>query len=130
MFTTTTEVKTITNKIVKSDLIQRAQYAIEAYVGKFEADITDTTDLQILKRATAYQSAYMLNNEDIVFEQMAVSTTGQNDAYTTFKNGDTTSPFIAPMAVMMCSRLSFMRSRSVYTGKIVSSVAYPDWTTI
>jgi len=130
MFTTTTEVKTITGKIVKSDLIQRAQYAIEAYVGKFEADITDTTDLQILKRATAYQSAYMLNNEDIVFEQMAVSTTGQNDAYTTFKNGDTTSPFIAPMAVMMCSRLSFMRSRSVYTGKIVSSVAYPDWTTI
>lgn len=130
MFTTTTEVKTITGKIVKSDLIQRAQYAIEAYVGKFEADITDTADLEILKRATAYQSAYMLNNEDIVFEQMAVSTTGQNDAYTTFKNGDTTSPFIAPMAVMMCRKLSFIRSRSVYTGKIVSSVDYPDWTTI
>jgi hypothetical protein len=113
MFTTTTEVKTITGKIVKTDLIQRAQYAIEAYVGKFEADVTDTSDLEILKRATAYQSAYMLNNEDIVFEQMSVSTTMQNDASTTFKQGDTVSPFIAPMAVMMCSRLSFMRSRSV-----------------
>ena len=130
MFTTTTQVKTITGKIVNAGLIERAQYAIEAYVGKFEANVTDTTDLEILKRATAYQCAYMLNNEDIVFEQMAVSTTGQNDAYTTFKNGDTTSPFIAPMAVMMCSKLSFMRSRSIYTGRIASSVPYPDWTTI
>jgi hypothetical protein len=130
MFTTTTQVKTITGKIVNAGLIERAQYAIEAYVGKFEANVTDTSDLEILKRATAYQSAYMLNNEDIVFEQMAVSTTGQNDAYTTFKNGDTTSPFIAPMAIMMCSKLSFMRSRSIYTGRIASSVPYPDWTTI
>jgi hypothetical protein len=130
MFTTTPQVKTITGKIVNAGLIERAQYAIEAYVGKFEANVTDTSDLEILKRATAYQSAYMLNNEDIVFEQMAVSTTGQNDAYTTFKNGDTTSPFIAPMAIMMCSKLSFMRSRSIYTGRIASSVPYPDWTTI
>jgi hypothetical protein len=130
MFTTTTEVKTITGKIVKADLIQRAQYVIESYTGKFEADITDTKDLQILKRATAYQSAYMLNNEDIVFEQMSVSTTMQNDASTTFKQGDTASPFIAPMAVMVCSKLSFVKSRSIKTGQIASTITYPDWTTI
>lgn len=130
MFTTTTQVKTITGKIVNAALIERAQYAIEAYVGKFEADITDTNDLEILKRAVAYQSAYMLNNEDIVFEQMSVSTTGQNDAYTTFKQGDSVSPFIAPMAVMMCSKLSFVKSRSIKTGPISSSVTYPEWTTI
>ena len=130
MFTTITEVKTITGKIVKADLIQRAQYAIESYVGKFEASITNTKDLQILKRATAYQSAYMLNNEDIVFEQMAVSTTMQNDASTTFKQGDTVSPFIAPMAVMACSKLSFFKSRSIKTGRIVSSDTYPDWIQI
>jgi len=130
MFTTITEVKTITGKIVKSDLVQRAQYAIEAYIGRFEVDIVDTVDLEILKRATAYQTAYMLNNEDIVFEQMAVSTTGQNDAYTTFKQGDTTSPFIGPMAVMMCNKLSFMKSRSIKTGKIASQVPYMDWIQI
>jgi len=130
MFATTTQVKTITGKTVNAGLVERAQYAIEAYVGKFETDVTDTNDLEILKRAVAYQSAYMLNNEDIVFEQMAVSTTMQNDAATTFKPGDRVSPFIAPMAVMVCSKLSFVKSRSIKTGPIASTVTYPDWTTI
>ena len=130
MFTTTTQVKTITGKTVNAGLIERAQYAIEAYVGKFEADVDDTRDLEILKRATAYQAAYMLNNEDIVFEQMAVSTTMQNEASTTFKAGDKVSPFIAPMAVMVCSKLSFVKSRSIKTGPIASTITYPDWTTI
>ncbi|NBQ17812.1 hypothetical protein EBU24_05850 [bacterium] len=130
MFVTTTQVKTITGKVVNASLVERAQYAIEAYVGKFEADVEDTKDLEILKRATAYQAAYMLNNEDIVFEQMAVSTTMQNDASTTFKAGDKVSPFIAPMAVMMCDKLSFMRARSIYTGKMSQTTASSDWRTI
>jgi len=127
MFTTTTEVKTITNKVVNAGLIERAQYAIEAYIGKFEDEITDSKDLEILKRATAYQTAYMLNNEDIVFEQMAVSTTMQNDASTTFKPGDTVSPFVAPMAVILCGKLSFVKSKSVYTGKMDRTISYPDY---
>ena len=130
MFATTTQVKTITGKIVNAGLVERAQYAIEAYVGKFEADVTNTKDLEILKRAVAYQSAYMLNNEDIVFEQIAVSTTIQGDASTTFKSGDFVSPFIGPMAVMVCSKLSFVKSRSIKTGPIASAITYPDWTTI
>jgi hypothetical protein len=130
MFTTATEVKTITGKIVDAALVARAQYVIEAYIGKFESEITDTKDDEILKRAVAYQAAYMLNNEDIVYEQMAVSTTGQNDAYTTFKQGDTASPFIAPMAVMICNKLSFIRSRSVYTGKSSDAVAEVEWRTV
>jgi hypothetical protein len=130
MFVTTTQVKTITGKVVNASLVERAQYAIEAYVGKFEADIEDTKDLEILKRATAYQAAYMLNNEDIVFEQMAVSTTMQNDASTTFKAGDKVSPFIAPMAIMMCDKLSFIRARSIYTGKMSQTTASSDWRTI
>ena len=130
MFVNATQVKSITGKIVNAALIERAQYAVEAYVGKFETEITDTKDIEVLKRAVAYQAAYMLNNEDIVFEQMSVSTTGQNDAYTTFKQGDTVSPFIAPMAVMMCNKLSFIRSRSVYTGKTLSAVQSAAWRTI
>lgn len=130
MFTTINEVKTITGKVVSSALIQRAQYAIEAYIGKFESEITNTTDEEILKRAVAYQSAYMLNNEDIIFEQMAVSTTTQNDSSTTFKSNDKTSPFIAPMAVMICEKLSFFKSRSIKTGKIEPTISYPEWITI
>jgi hypothetical protein len=130
MFVTQQEVKTITGKIATADLIQRAQYVIEAYVGKFEADVSDTNDIEILKRATAYQTAYMLNNEDIVFEQMAVQTTGQNDAYTSFKQNDAASPFVAPMAVMVCNRLTFMRSRSIYTGKSSQLTASSDWRTV
>jgi hypothetical protein len=130
MFTTINDVKTITGKIVDTALVSRAQYALEAYLSKFESEVTDTVDLEILKRATAYQAAYMLNNEDIVFEQMAVSTTMQNDSSTTFKSGDAVSPFIAPMAVMMCSKLSFIKSRSIKTGKINPTLTYPEWTQV
>lgn len=130
MFTNINEVKTITNKNVKADLIARAQYVIEAYVGKLESEVTNTKDIEILKRAVAYQSAYMLNNEDIVFEQMAVSTTMQNDASTTFKSGDMASPFVAPMAVMICNKLSFMKSRSIVTGKIFQPTTTVNWVTL
>jgi hypothetical protein len=94
MFATTSQVKTITGKIVSNQLVERAQYIIETYIGKFENEIQDTKDLEILKRAVAYQSAYMENNESLVYEQMAVSTTGQNDAYTTFKQGDSFAPLL------------------------------------
>jgi hypothetical protein len=87
-------------------------------------------DIEILKRAVAYQSAYMENNEDIVYEQMAVSTTGQNDAYTTFRNNDTNSPWIAPLAVIVCGKLSFMKARSVYTGKNALRYKTTDWTLV
>jgi hypothetical protein len=128
MFATINDVKDITGKIVNAELVSRAQYAIEAYVGKIENDITKEKDIEIMRRAVAYQSAYMLNNEDIVFEQMAVSTTGQSDSYTTFKPGDTTSPFISPMSVMMCSQLSFIKVRSIKTGKILkNSSSFYGW---
>ena len=127
MFVTTNEVKNITGMTVSNELVERAQYIIEAYVNRFESEVTNTTDIEVLKRATAYQSAYMLNNEDVVFEQVAVSTTTQNDSSTTFKSGDTTSPFIAPMSVIVCKKLSFMKSRSLKTGKIFISTRPRSW---
>jgi hypothetical protein len=130
MFSTTTDVKNITGKIVNNQLVERAQYIIEAYVGKFEDEVEDTNDLEVLKRAVAYQCAYMSNNEDLVYEQMSVSTTGQNDAYTTFKSGDKMSPFIAPLAIIICRRLSFLRPRSIKTGKILPEEIIVDWSTI
>jgi hypothetical protein len=130
MFANTNDVKEITGKIVNNQLVTRAQYVIEAFVGKMEDEITNPKDIEILKRAVAYQSAYMENNEDIVYEQMAVSTTGQNDAYTTFRNNDTNSPWIAPLAVIICGKLSFMKGRSIYTGRNTVYYLPNDWTTI
>lgn len=118
MFADTNDVKEITGKIVNNQLVARAQYVIESYIGKLEADITSARDEELLRRAVAYQCAYMENNEDLVYEQMSVSTTGQNDAYTTFRANDKASPWIAPMAVMACSKLSFVKSRSIHTGKM------------
>jgi DNA mismatch repair ATPase MutS len=130
MFANTNDVKQITGKVVNNQLVNRAQYVIEAFVGKMEDEIENLKDIEILKRAVAYQSAYMENNEDIVYEQMAVSTTGQNDAYTTFRNNDTNSPWIAPLAVIICGKLSFMKGRSIYTGRNTVSYLPNDWTTI
>lgn len=130
MFATTTDVKNITGKIVNNQLVTRSQYVVETYIGKLEAEVTKTRDIELLKRAISYQCAYMVDNEDIVYEQMSVSTTGQNDAYTTFRNNDKASPWIAPLAVMACSKLSFVRSRSVHTGKMSQLPDVLDWTKI
>jgi hypothetical protein len=129
MFANTNDVKNITGKIVNNQLVTRAQYVIETYVGKLEVDVTNSRDIELMKRAVSYQCAYMNDNEDIVYEQMSVSTTGQNDAYTTFRNNDKASPWIAPLAVMVCSKLSFVKSRSVVTGKITRDISYPDYPT-
>ena len=118
MLATTTNVLTLTNKNLSQSLINRAQAIIEMYVGKFEDEITNTKDIELAKRAVSYQAAYMDENEDIVFEQIAASTISQNDASTTFKAGDQVSPWIAPLAVMACKKLSFNSSRSITTGKI------------
>lgn len=118
MFVTTEEVALLTNKNVKESGIYRAQSIIEIFVGKLESEVSNENDLELLKRATAYQVAYMIDNEDIVFEQIAASTISQNESSTTFKAGDNVSPWIAPLAVMACKKLSFNRSRAIKTGKI------------
>jgi len=123
MLATTTEVLDLTNRNLNQSLINRAQSIIEMYVGKFENEIIVERDIELLKRAVSYQAAYMDENEDIVFEQISASTISQNDASTTFKAGDQTSPWIAPLAVMACKKLSFMGSRSITTGKV-----YPNPT--
>ena len=124
------DVKDITGKIVTNQLITRSQYVIESYIGRLETEITLDKDIELLKRAISYQSAYMLNNEDIVYEQMSVQTTTQGDASTTFKQTDTAAPWIAPMAIMVCNMLSFIKSRSIKTGKIKRIISYPDWNRI
>jgi hypothetical protein len=74
----------------------------------------------------SYQTAYMLENEDIVFKQAALTSQGQTDALINF-NRDMFSPFIAPLAVMAAAGLSFNKSRSYKTGSIFQKSKYRDW---
>lgn len=116
MFTTVEYVNRVTGYEVTLDTIYKAQAVIEVYCGRTEGDITNRRDKSLLSRATAYQAAYMRDNAEQIFEQIMVSQQAQNDSLVSYKSGDTTAPWIAPLAVMACKKLSWFKSRSVRTG--------------
>lgn len=129
MFTTVNNVREYTNKDVTVDLIKRAQSIVEIYVGRTEIDIDRTDDLILLEKMTAYQAAYMLNNEDVIYDQIASMSVGSGD---TAQNFDTkmSSPWMAPLAVLSARGLSFNRGRSIKTGKIFQWNRKVDWRTM
>jgi hypothetical protein len=127
MFSTVNSVKEYTNADVTIDLIKRAQGVVEVFVGKDEIDVTNPNDLLILDKMTAYQSAYMLNNEEIVFQQIASLSTGSGDSIQNY-DPKMSAPFMAPLAVMASSGLTFKRGRSIRTGRIFQLGPKLDWT--
>jgi len=129
MFTTVNSVKEYTDADVTLDLIKRAQAVIEIFVGKDEIDIDNPSDLLLLDKMTAYQSAYMLDNEGIVYTQIAANSVGAGDSVQNF-NTAMSAPFIAPLAVMAAKGLSFKKPRSIKTGKIFQWPTYIDWRRI
>jgi hypothetical protein len=129
MFSTTNSVLTYTNKEVSLDVIKRAQAIIEIFIGKDEIDIENPSDLLLLDKMTAYQSAYMLDNEDVVYTQIASNSVGSGDSAQNF-NTAMSAPFIAPLAVMAARGLSFKKPRSIKTGKIFQWPTYIDWRRI
>ena len=125
MFSTINSVKEYTGYDVTLPLIKRAQGVIEIYVGKDEIDVDNPSDLLLLDKITSYQTAYMLENEDIVFKQAALTSQGQTDALINF-DVRMLSPFIAPLAVMASKSLSWNNSKSIKTGKIFGWPAHLD----
>lgn len=115
MFTTIEQIKELTAKEVTQETIIMAQGIIEAYIGRIEIDVSDPTDRALLGKAVAYQSAYMHDDEAKVFEQMGAQQIMQFGQMITFGQ-DGTQPWIAPLAVLTCKRLSWKRIRSIYTG--------------
>lgn len=125
MFTTVNKVKQYTNQDVTLDLIARAQAIVEIFIGRSEIDIENPNDLIVLDKMTAYQSAYMLDNEETVYKQIAATSVGSGDS---IQNFDTkmTAPWMAPLAVLAARSLSFNKPRSIRTGKIFQWGQY-DW---
>lgn len=107
-------------------LILRAQAIVEAFIGKSEIDIDNPSDLLILDKMTAYQTAYMFTNEAIIYEQIAVTSQGQTDYLVNF-NDKMMSPWIAPLAVITSNSLSWNKSKSIRTGKIFQKQNLPSW---
>jgi len=129
MFTTVNNVKEYTNKDVTLDLVMRAQSVVEIFIGRSEIDIESPNDLIILDKMTAYQAAYMVDNEDIVFSQIATTSSGSGNSsqnYNTMMN----APWMAPLAVLAARALSFARGRSIRTGKIFQRTRKWDWRTL
>lgn len=129
MFTTVNNVKQYTNLDVSLDLIMRAQAVVEIFVGLSELDVENTNDLIILDKMTAYQTAYMLDNEDVVYKQIAATSVGAGDSAQNY-NGAMQSPWIAPLAVLAARGLSFNKGRSIKTGRIFQWGPKTDWRSI
>lgn len=126
MLSTVNSVREYTGYEASLDLIKRAQGIIEIFIGKDEIEIENPADLLLLDKMVAYQTAYMIENEDLVFKQAALTSQGQTDSLVNF---DTRmlAPFIAPLAVMASNGLSFNRSRSYKTGKIFQFPKITKW---
>jgi hypothetical protein len=117
MFTTVNNVKEFTNADVTLELINRAQAIIEIFIGKSEIDIENINDLVVLDKMTAYQAAYMLDNEDVVYKQIATTSAGSGDSAQNY-NASMNAPWMAPLAVLAARSLSFNKGRSIRTGRI------------
>lgn len=126
MLSTISSVKEYTGYDVTLPLILRAQAIIEMFVGKDEIDVENPSDFLLLDKMVSYQTVYMLENEEIIFKQAALTSQGQTDALINF-NRDMFSPFMAPLAVMASAGLSFNKSRSYRTGSIFQKSKYRDW---
>jgi hypothetical protein len=110
-------------------LIKRAQSIIEIFIGKDEIDVQNPSDLLLLDKMTAYQTAYMLDNENTIFNQVAVTSQGQTDFVVNFDT-KMASPWIAPLAYIASRGLSFKKGRSIKTGKIFQWPTYVDWRSL
>jgi hypothetical protein len=128
MFSTVNSVKEYTNQDVSLDLIKRAQAIVEIYIGRDEIDISDPADLLLLDKITAYQAAYMIDNEEIVYKQVAVISQGGQSTTSVNFDARLSAPWMAPLAVIASNGLTWKRSKSFRTGKIFQNYPKLGWT--
>lgn len=126
MYTTVDSVARQTGYVVTPEVILQAQVIIESYTGRVEARVSDPNDKAILARATGFQAAYMEANPSLVYKQVAMKSTMQNDNSATFDT-NLAAPFIAPLAAMAVRGLSWKRSRSVKVGSMFDSPSVSRW---
>lgn len=127
MFTTPEEVVAATPyEDVTIEQIRQAQFIIELYVGRVESEVDSARDKAILARATAAQTVYMRENPDMIYNQIHATMVNQGGQMTSFAS-DGLSPFIAPLAVIACKKLSWKKSRSISMGRTFQRPTRVEW---
>lgn len=105
--------------------VKQAQFVIEVFVGRTESEVDNARDKSILARATAAQAVYMRDDPDLTFNQINAAMVSAGGQMTQFR--DNLSPFIAPLAVIACKKLSWRGSRSVRTGRWQQAPTRVEW---
>lgn len=128
MFTTIEKTNELTAREVSQETIIMAQSIIEAYVGRDEIEVTDPNDRALMQKAVSYQAAYMHEDDARVFEQMGAQQIMQFGQMITFAQ-DGAQPWIAPLAVIACKRLSWRGMRAIRTGSLFprGPVGHEGW---
>ncbi|WID10830.1 head-to-tail adaptor [Streptomyces phage Mulchroom] len=113
MFATIAEVLAITEVTVTDQDIYKAQALVETAAGRPEEliPLTATTDLLWLKKATAYQCAYMKDDPLGVYEQPNVESVTQDGGFK-IVNGER-NVWLAPASEQALRNLSWRKSRNV-----------------
>lgn len=128
MFINASEVLALTGVEVSRDEVLKAQTIIEGYLGRNESQITDPDDISLVSKAVAFQTAYMHENYDRTYQQVAMIQLTQMDGSMTMDR-DLAAPFIAPLAALTLRNVSWKKSRSVKTGPIFSRPVSGRWET-
>lgn len=106
--------------------VKQAQFVIEIFVGRTESEVDGARDKSILARAVAAQTVYMRENKEVVFEQAEVTMINQGGQLVMFdKNSN--APFIAPLAIRACKKLSWFGSRSVSVSRWHQPYGRVEW---
>lgn len=123
MFITEKEIEAQTGYVVTRPNVNLAQMMIETYIGKVEEDVENATDKALLAQAVTFQAIYMEERPDGVLHQAAVSYVMQGGNATTYDN-KMFSPFMSPWAIKACERLTWKKSRSIHTGKVLQHTPF------
>src|ERR1044072_2565408 len=127
MYTTVEQVKELSGYDVTEDKIYQAQAIVEAFSGRYECDVKLAKDREVLGKSTAYQAAYMVENYETIFQQVAITSLAAPDMTMTF---DITlgSPYLAPLAVITLRGLSDRGPKTVKIGSVFGVPRQTDWS--
>jgi hypothetical protein len=68
----------------------------------------------------------MLDNESIVWDQIATSAAGSGESVVTFR-ADLEAPYMSPLAIIAGRKLSTKKSKSVHTGRVFQYAPTDKW---
>lgn len=113
MYATIADVAEIAGVTVDTAALTKAQAIIETASGRPAALVTDETDILWLRKAVAYQCAYMQEDPTSVYEQPNMESVTQGQNKMVF--GDK-PVWLAPLAQRAIGNVSWHRSRMILFG--------------